>query len=404
MLRTEGWRREGTLALATAVIVVLGSWLQSDDTLAPPPAAAYVVALVSSAALLLRHRAPLATMAVTTACGMLVAPLGLLPTPLTVAPVVIGAYAFAARAGHAAFTERRTTLVVLASAVLLVALTPVVEGDLSWADASRLTVVAASPLVAAIAGRAARHRRAYLALVEERALRAEESRESEARRRVVEERVRIARELHDLVAHEITLANAQAAVASHLFDDRPDEARASVDQVIRTTRHALDQLRATVGLLRQPDDGPATEPAPGLAQLPILAESVRRAGLAVSVEHEGAPASLPRGVDLTAYRIVQEALTNVTKHAAARRAVVRLAWGSEHLRLTVTDDGIGPRTPPEGRGFGLVGMRERAAAVGGALTATGGSEGGFVVTADLPLPAEETEGRAAEGATTGGAR
>ena len=375
------WWREGAIAAAAFLLCLLGGVLQVGVTLAPPPAPAYLIAAVSSATLLARRRAPVATMAATTICGMLVQPLGLLLTPLTVAPAVISAYSLALR------TERRTAAVVLPAAALLVVLAPVLEDDFSWEDTSRLLTVAASPLVAAVLGRSARHRRAFLALLEERALRAEESRDSEARRKVAEERIRIARELHDLVAHQITLANAQATVAAHLFETRPEQARAGLDELVRTTRHALDELRATVGLLRQRDDALAPiEPAPGLSQLPMLAESFRRARLDVSVQHDGTPRPMSPAVDLAAYRIVQEALTNVTKHSAAGSAQVRLTWNRERVTITVTDDGGGARTPP-GRppGYGLIGMRERATAAGGTLAAAARPEGGFLVTAHLPL-------------------
>jgi signal transduction histidine kinase len=264
-------------------------------------------------------------------------------------------------------------------------------------------VVAASPLVAGVLGHSVRNRRAYLAAVEERARRAEESRDSEARRRVAEERVRIARELHDLVAHQITLANAQATVAAHLFDTRPAQTRQSLRELVGTTAAALDELRATVGLLRQSGDTAApAEPAPGLSRLPALLESFRRAGLEVSVRQEGTARPLPPGVDLTAYRIVQEALTNVTKHAGTGNVRVRLAWSRDHMTITVADDGKGSRTAPVAPtrsgaptapdrppGYGLIGLRERATAVGGHLSAGRRPEGGFLVSAKLPLPPAE---------------
>lgn len=327
---------------------------------------------------------------------MLVSPLGLLPTPLTVVPAVISAYALAVRA-----EPRATIAVLLPSAVSLVVLTPFFEADFSWEDVSRLVTVTASPLVAAILGRSTQHRRAYLAVVEERARRAEESRDSAARRKVAEERVRIARELHDLVAHQITLANAQAAVAVHLFDTRPEQARTSLDELVTTTRQALDELRATVGLLRQTGDASGSvEPAPGLAQVPALLESFHRAGLDVSMHEDGAPRPLPLAVDLTAYRIIQEALTNVTKHADTDSAQVRRTWGRENLTITITNGGDGSRTvqelPP---GYGLIGMRERATAIGGRLEASTRPEGGFHVIADLPFPAPEDTRRRTDGAT-----
>ena len=374
--------REGAITATAFAICLLGGVLHVDDTVGLPPAAAYVIAAMSSAALPFRHRAPVATVAVTTGCGMLVAPLDLLLTPLIVAPAVIAAYSLAVR------LERRATTGVLAmSAASLVASTALF-GDLSWQDGSRLGAVAAFPLVAGILGQSTQNRRAYLAAVEERARRAEESRDSEALRRVAEERVRIARELHDVVAHQITLAGAQASVAEHLFDVRPEQTRKSLKELVETTSNALDDLRATVGLLRQSGDEAApAEPAPGLSRLPMLLESFRRAGLEVSVHHEGTARPLPPGVDLTAYRIIQEALTNVTKHAGAGSARVRLAWSRDRVTITVADDGGGaPALPDRPPGYGLIGLRERANAVGGQLSAGRRPEGGFLVSSQLPLP------------------
>ncbi|MGH4033065.1 sensor histidine kinase [Actinomycetota bacterium Odt1-20B] len=398
------WWREAAVTATAFALCLLGGVLRDDDgPLSPPSLAAYVIAVVSSAVLPLRHRAPLAAMAVTTASGMLVPPLGLLLSPLIVAPAVITAFSYARTVRN----ERRAAIaVLLISAALLLAATPLF-GALSWKDASRVGAVAAFPLVAGVLGRSVQNRRAYLAAVEERALRAEESRDSEARRRVAEERVRIARELHDLVAHQITLANAQATVAAHLFDTRPEQTRKSLKELVETTGDALDDLRATVGLLRQTDDGDAAgpaEPAPGLAQLPTLLASFRRAGLEVSVHQEGTARPLPPGVDLTAYRIVQEALTNVTKHAGSGTAQVRIDWDRDRVTLTVADEGGGrggsgsrdARTAPgtsteaghadRAPGYGLIGMRERATAIGGHLSAGRRPEGGFLVSTQLPLP------------------
>ncbi|AEM86153.1 sensor histidine kinase [Streptomyces violaceusniger] len=403
------WWREGAITATAFALCLLGGALQEDgSTLSLPPAAAYLIAVVSCAVLPVRHRAPLAAMAVTTASGVLVPFSGLLLSPLIVAPAVITAYSLTAR------TERHATSAVsLTSVALLVASAPLF-GALSWKDASRVGAVAAFPLVAAVLGHAVQNRRAYLAAVEERAQRAEKSRESEARRRVAEERVRIARELHDLVAHQITLANAQASVAAHLFDARPEQTRKSLTELVETTGHALDELRATVGLLRQSGDAPTPgDPAPGLSRLPTLLESFRRAGLEVSVHQEGTARPLSPGVDLTAYRIVQEALTNVTKHAGTGSARVRLDWNRDRVTITVADDGRGGRTGPSastGRsvptmperppGYGLIGMRERATAVGGHLSAGKRPEGGFLVSTELPLPPAKDTTRTTDGANT----
>ncbi|MFH9008595.1 sensor histidine kinase [Streptomyces afghaniensis] len=405
------WSREAAIMATAFACCLLGGVIQVDDTLSAPPAAAYIIAVVSCAVLPVRHRAPLAALAATTAVGVLVPPLGLLLTPLIVAPAVITAYSYAL----AAPTERRAAGAVLLASVALVASISL-SGDLSWKDASRMGVVAVVPLVAGVLGHSVRNRRAYLGAVEERARRAEESRDSEARRRVAEERVRIARELHDLVAHQITLANAQATVAAHLFDARPEQTRKSLKELVETTADALDELRATVGLLRQSGDAATpAEPAPGLSRLPTLLESFRRAGLEVSVQQEGTARPLPPGVDLTAYRIVQEALTNVTKHAGTGSARVRLVWNRDRVTITVADDGRGARTAPTAAtgpsastmpdrppGYGLIGMRERALAVGGHLSAGRRPEGGFLVSTQLPLPPVKDTTRSTDEATTDG--
>ncbi|WSQ06741.1 sensor histidine kinase [Streptomyces sp. NBC_01231] len=408
--RGTWWREAAIMATAFALCLLGGVVKDDGSTLSPPSAVAYVIAVVSCSVLPLRHRAPLAAMAVTTASGVLAPFLGLLLSPLIASPAVITSYSYSLTAR----TERRAvSAVALISVALLVASTPLF-GALSWKDASRVGAVAAFPLVAGVLGHSVRNRRAYLAAVEERALRAEQSRDSEARRRVAEERVRIARELHDLVAHQITLANAQATVAAHLFDTRPEQTRKSLTELVETTSDALDELRATVGLLRQSGDAAApAEPAPGLSRLPTLLESFRRAGLEVSVHQEGTARPLPPGVDLTAYRIVQEALTNVTKHAGTSNAQVRLTWNRDRVTLTVADDGGGARTVPAAStephastvpdrppGYGLIGMRERATAVGGQLSAGRRPEGGFLVSTELPLPPAKDTTRGTDGATT----
>ncbi|MFF9337174.1 sensor histidine kinase [Streptomyces albogriseolus] len=399
-----GRGREGAVVAAAFVVCLLGGTVRVEDTLSAPPLAAWLLALVCCAVLPARRRRPLAVLAFTTAAGVAAQPLGLLLSPLVIAPALVTAHACTLHVPG----ERRAAGAVTLAAVALAGSVPL-AGDLSWRDASRMGVVAAAPLVAGLVGHAVRTRRAYLAAVEERARRAEESRELEARRRVAEERVRIARELHDLVAHQITLASAQATVAAHFFDSRPEQTRVSLRELVETTGHALDELRATVGLLRQTGDGDAAAPegpAPGLARLPDLLESFRRAGLEVTVREEGRARALPPGVDLTAYRIVQEALTNVTKHAAGRGARVGLDWGGGRLTVTVSDDGGTPGGPPalsdRPPGYGLIGMRERAAAVGGELTAGPRPEGGFLVTARLPLPpARDPAAAGAEGRAPG---
>jgi signal transduction histidine kinase len=257
--------------------------------------------------------------------------------------------------------------------------------------------------LAVTTGSAARSHRAYEAEVEQRAKQAEQAREAEASRRVTEERMRIARELHDAVGHHVALINVQAgALACLLDDDDRLRARESVTHIQRACEEALEELRLTVGLLREPGapepGGPApaapAEPLPGLGRLEELIRSFAGAGLRVTREVTGQARPLPAAVELTAYRVIQESLTNARKHADCDAAVVRLGYGPGALRLTVEDDGRavtpGSRRAPEGHG--IVGMRERVTALGGRLSAGPGPAGGYRVFAELPLRAAGIEG------------
>ncbi|GAA2160591.1 histidine kinase [Actinomadura napierensis] len=231
-----------------------------------------------------------------------------------------------------------------------------------------------------------RSHRARVATITERAERAERTREEEARRRVAEERLRIARDLHDLLAHSITVIGVQAGAAAHLVaGDRPVE-RAELAEVLNaiaaTCREARTELRGTLQVLRGTDvGGPAVLPGPDA--IAGLAEAARSAGLEVALSADGAGAAPPEA-GVAAYRIVQEALTNVVKHAAASRVTVTLAREDRGLVVRVADDGRGPSgAGPEG--FGILGMIERARSVGGTLDAGPGEGGGFAVTAVLPF-------------------
>ena len=250
-----------------------------------------------------------------------------------------------------------------------------------------------------------RGRRARMAEAEARAERAERLREEEGRRLVAEERLRIARDLHDVLAHHITLVNAQAGVAHYLMPTDPEAAGRALAGIKEASRAAIDDLRATVRLLRQPGDDPALGPsAPCLADLGELAESFRLAGMPVVVERRGATRPCPPATQLAAYRIVEEGLTNACKHAAASSVRICLDYQADVLRITVTDDGHPRQQGPGGSGHGLVGMKERAAAIGGRLTAGPVPSGGFRVLAELPLarvPAEAATVAAAGGPAAG---
>jgi signal transduction histidine kinase len=236
-----------------------------------------------------------------------------------------------------------------------------------------------------VLGEVSRSRREYIAEVEQRALDAERSRDEEARRRAGEERLRIARELHDILAHSISVINVQAGVAVHLLDKQPEQARAALVTINEASKDAMRELRATLGVLRQPDDIDSRAPAPGLERLGELVETARAAGLEVSVATTGEATRLPPASDLAAYRIVQESLTNVTRHAQASRVAIAIRREPGAVEVTVDDDGLGVAAGTAARpGNGLTGMRERAASVGGELEAAPRPEGGFRVRARLP--------------------
>jgi signal transduction histidine kinase len=231
------------------------------------------------------------------------------------------------------------------------------------------------------------HRR-RTAELEERAARLEREQETEARAAVAEERSRIAREMHDVVAHSLSVMVVQAEAAEAMLDVDPERARRPLAAVQGTGREALTELRRMLGALREADDdAPSLAPQPGLAGLDALAEHVREAGLPVVVRIEGDPRPLPAGIDLSAFRIVQEGLTNVLKHAGPARAEVLVRYDDDGIALKVSDDGRGAGGVRENGGHGLVGMRERVAVYGGELSAgpRPGPEGGFALSARLPL-------------------
>jgi signal transduction histidine kinase len=233
----------------------------------------------------------------------------------------------------------------------------------------------------------------------ERAADAARRRDEEARRQVTEERLRIARELHDVVAHNISLVNLQASVALHLIDQQPDQARTALATIKDASKEALVELRSVLGVLRHADeDGAAPRaPAPGLDRIDDLVAQATTAGVDVRVVTSGAVRPLPAGLDLAAFRIVQEALTNVARHAAPTAAEVRLGYGDD-LVIEVVDEGRRPGAPPVampaglGSGHGLVGMRERAEAAAGTIEAGPRPGGGWRVHVVLPLPAASRAG------------
>ncbi|MEU8623967.1 histidine kinase [Streptomyces sp. NPDC048669] len=395
VLRVRHWLRDhplaldGALALGVLASMIIGSFAAPGSHSGPTfgtrtPAVSSVLLMVLGAlALVWRRRHPMGVLVATG--GLTVIELVMVdpPSPVVMS-VVIALYTIAAR------TDRPTTWRVGLLTMAALTAAAMLFGSAPWYSQENFGVFAWTGMAGA-AGDAVRSRRAFVDAIRERAERAERTREEEARRRVAEERLRIARDLHDVVAHHIALVNVQAGVAAHVMDKRPDQAKQALAHVREASRSALNELRATVGLLRQSGDPEApTEPAPGLAVLDELVKTVRRAGLPVEVAcATGHGPPLPAAVDLAAYRVIQEALTNVRKHAGpgakAEVSVVRVGATAE---VMVLDNGRGnPGGDGDGGGHGLLGMRERVTALGGTLTAGPRYGGGFRVHAILPVKA-----------------
>jgi len=212
------------------------------------------------------------------------------------------------------------------------------------------------------------------------------SRQIDQRRRQSEERLRVARDLHDVIGHNISLINVQASMGLDLMDSQPEQARAALSAIKSASKDALEELRTMLMTLRQDAAAPRS-PAPGLDRLPELIELTRAAGLSVEAEVTGKAPPLPAAVHMAAYRIIQESLTNVARHAGRARVTVRVTYGDTNMHVEIDDDGTAPsgRGTPIGTGSGITGMRERAAALGGELSAGFRPGGGFRVSARLPV-------------------
>ncbi|AXK32014.1 sensor histidine kinase [Streptomyces armeniacus] len=342
---------------------------------------ARVLLVLGPGQLLLRQRRPaLVALGTSAVCALYLA-LGYPYGPIYLC-VIVGTFT-AVVAGH-----RRAAwsgLLVLWSSQVLVGawlyrwLPPAGDGGSDWSFA---LAPAAWMIAVAAAAEVARVRREQWA-------RQREEREEAERRKTDEERMRIARELHDVLAHSISVINVQAGVGLALLDSDPEQARSALTTIKSASKEALGEVRHVLDTLRTPGDAPRA-PAPGLERLPELAEQAAGAGLRVSTETEGRPAGLPPGADLAAFRIVQEALTNVMRHSASREARVLLHYAGDELRIRVDDDGPAAERGPGGGGNGLVGMRERAAVLGGSVEAGPRGDGGFRVLARLPLSAPAT--------------
>ena len=333
---------------------------------------AYALAVAAAGALVWRRRYPVQVMGVVFAATLVYFALGYPGGPIWL-PLII-AYFTAAVRGH------RLAAAITAAAGFAV---------FPWLD---YLLRNARPPSAIFLGALA----AWLLLVlgaaeivrirQERAAETARIREEEQLRRASEERLRIARELHDAIGHHLSLINVQSGVALHLGEELPEQARSSFSAIKQASKEALSELRSVLSVLRQEDEPAPRSPTSTIARLDDLVSQAAAAGLAVRTEIDGPPRPLPFSVDAAAYRIVQEALTNVARHAGPATAIVRVCYAERDLAVQVDDDGSGPPPgTPAGNGRGIIGMRERAAALGGELQAGARPGGGFRVRARLPL-------------------
>ncbi|RVU23186.1 sensor histidine kinase [Streptomyces antnestii] len=358
---------DGLIAVGVAALMLGDGW-SGEHPGTGPGLLGYALLAVGGLALAARRRAPVAVLAVTGLCAVGYEAAGF--DVLTVAYLV--AVYGAVRAGH-------RVLAVTASATLLVALqlTALVFRDGPVGEVSvqaRGTLELAWLIASFAAGEAVRQ-------AEQRAEEAERTREETARRRADEERLRIARELHDSLTHQISVIKVQSEVAVHVARRRGEKVPEALLAIQEAGREASRELRATLEALRNDD----TAPPRGLADVPELVEWVGRTGLEATLTIEGQRHDVPAAVGRTAYRIVQESLTNIVRHAAATTASVRIDYRPDALALRIDDDGKAtPGTTPV-PGVGLLGMRERVTALGGLLRAEPRGEGGFTVRAELPV-------------------
>lgn len=332
--------------------------------------------LLQTLPLLVRRRYPLPVLAVVLSASIATQfVVGVMP------PFALGLALYTV----ASHTERRVALRAgVVTLVTLVVLLLARDGFDAKESVAHLIIFASATW---ILGDNVRTKRAYYRELEERAERLEREREESIRRAAADEQERIARELHDVIAHSVSVMVVQAAAANDIFERQPERAREALRSIEESGRSALTELRRLLGIVRTHERG-RLDPQPGLAALEELIEQVRATGLEVELELDGKLGELPSGVDLSAYRIVQEALTNTLKHAQATHARVRLVRGAQELAIEVTDDGAGPGKEST-NGHGLIGMRERVTLLGGVLDAGAQAGGGFAVKVRLPIGQKE---------------
>ncbi|WP_116948691.1 sensor histidine kinase [Jiangella endophytica] len=390
--RIEPWLLDASITFVLAVTGVVALFVYTDPSgidYAEPDALGVALVLVITLPLIARRQHPVAV-----GLGTAVAVLPFVAVdyamPTAAAVLLIAVYSAAAYAGLSA-----SVLVLVAQVAVSIAYTVVSSDrhDEQTMDAGASVIISGLLIVGVWGiGRALRSRRLYTAELEDRARRLERANEVEVRAAIAEERSRIARELHDVVAHHVSVMTVQAAGARRSLHRDVDRAADALEAIEEIGRSALAEMRRVVGVLRTPDGDdrgaqPATlAPQPGLGDLDLLAEQMRDAGLPVDVTVDGEPGAVPVGVDLAAFRVIQEALTNTIKHAGPSAAAVHVRYLPSEVHVEISDDGRGVAAALEGRrpGHGLLGMRERVALYGGTLAAGPRRGGGYEVRAKIP--------------------
>jgi signal transduction histidine kinase len=366
---------DAAVLLVAGVIVVVGVALRADPSTRP---LALALALAATATLGLRRSAPTATLAISGALVLALFAVDHAAGAVAVIAPAIALYSLALSRGRIHLVA---AVVAAAVAVIVADVFLVGRHALTLQTAAHVALVA----VPVLAAEALRNRRSYIQLLLERLELAERTREEEAQRRVEQERLRIARDLHDVVAHTLTTINVQAGVAAHLADREPGRAGRALAAIEAASHDALDELRAILGVLREADGAEIPlEPAPGLDAVASLVDRFRGTGADIELDVEGEqPERIPEAVQLAAFRIVQESLTNAARHAPGAAARVRLAYEAERLSVSIENDSAPMGNGNGEAGVGIVGMRERVGALGGSLAA-GPSAAGFRVEAELP--------------------
>jgi signal transduction histidine kinase len=371
------WLIDSLLATAFLVVVLVGHFNTTNNGVKyhDPNLLSVLLTIGVAVPYYFRRHAPLAVLLISAGC---VVALAVADYQTGVAPgvLLVGLYTVAAWCDVRDRAIGAGAIVIGLTVVAVVG----VPGGINWAG---IALNFAAFAAAYLFGSTMRNRRLYGEQLEARASALERERDEETKRALAEERLRIAQELHDVVAHSMGVIAVQAGVGAHVIDTEPGEAKKALEAISQTSRSTLVEIRRLLGVLRE-DQGASYVPAPGLGDLHRLVRDVASAGLHAEVHVEGTTTELPPGVDFTAYRIVQEALTNVLKHAGRATATVMIGYEDAALRLEILDDGRGVNGRAAPGGHGLVGMRERVGVYGGSFEAGPRTGGGFRVAVRLP--------------------